>query len=173
MGINIEIKAHCDNLESFKSKLLQLPVTFEGEDTQIDTFFRVSHGRLKLRESTIYGNILIPYLRPNKEGPKQSDYELIRVSNPQKVKILLGQILGIVGEVMKKRTIYLFENVRIHLDEVEQLGSFIEFEAVIDDEKAVNRNKEKTQWLLNYFNITDNQLIKVAYVDLIKQQTTP
>lgn len=171
MGINIEIKAYCGDLESFKSKLLQLPVTFEGEDSQVDTFFQVSHGRLKLRESILYGNILIPYLRPDKEGPKQSDYELIPISNPQKVKTLLGQILGTMGEVKKKRGIYFFENVRIHLDEVEKLGNFIEFEAVVDDEKTIDKSREKTQWLINYFNITDDQLVEVAYMDLIKQQT--
>ena len=97
MGINIEIKAHCDDLESLKTKLLQLPVSYEGQDLQIDTFFNVPNGRLKLRESTLYGNILIPYLRPDRDGPKQSNYELIPVSDPQKVKILIVKILGIKG----------------------------------------------------------------------------
>lgn len=168
MGINIEIKAHCDDLETLKTKLLQLPVSYEGQDLQIDTFFNVPNGRLKLRESTLYGNILIPYLRPDRDGPKQSNYELIPVSDPQKVKILIGKILGIKGEVRKKRQIYLFENVRIHLDEVEQLGNFMELEAVINDEKTIDENREKTQWLLNYFQITDEQLVEVAYMDLLQ-----
>lgn len=172
MGINIEIKARCDDLESFKSKLLQLPVSYEGEDFQIDTFFTVPNGRLKLRESILYGNILIPYIRPDREGLKQSDYELIPISDPQKVKYLLGNILEIKGEVRKKRQIYFFENVRIHLDKVEQLGDFIEFEAVIDDEKAIDANIKKTHWLLNYFLITDDQLVKVAYIDLLGLYTS-
>ncbi len=167
MGINIEIKARCDDLDIFKSKLLQLPVTFEGEDFQVDTFFNVPQGRLKLRESILYGNILIPYLRPDQDGPKQSDYELIPISDPQRLKGLLGKIFGIKGEVRKKRQIYLFENVRIHLDEVEKLGNFIEFEAVVDDEKAINENKDKTQWLSNYFEIANDQLVELAYMDLL------
>ncbi|HEM49496.1 MAG TPA: class IV adenylate cyclase [Caldithrix sp.] len=166
MGINIEIKARCDNLDVFKSKLLQLPVTFEGEDFQTDTFFIVPHGRLKLRESTLYGNILIPYLRPDQEGPKQSNYEIIPLADSQKTKLLLSSILGIKGEIIKKRQIYLYENVRVHLDEVEGLGSFIEFEAVIDDDSEIGINKEKIDWLLSYFNIGADHLVKTAYIEL-------
>lgn len=143
-------------------------MTLEGEDVQIDTFFKVPNGRLKLRESSLYGNILIPYLRPNQNGPKQSSYELIPISDPEKTKTLLGIILGILGEVRKKRQIYFYENVRIHLDDVEMLGTFIELEAVIDDEKTIYENKEKTQWLLDYFKISNEQLIKVAYMDLLQ-----
>ena len=167
MGINIEIKAYCDDLELFQSKLLQLPVTFEGMDFQTDTFFNVPHGRLKLRESSLYGNILIPYLRPDQEGPKQSEYELIPISDAEKIKNLFSKILGFNGEIKKKRQIYLFENVRIHLDEVEKIGNFIELEAVIDDEKTINENRDKTKWLLHYFNNDSSQLVESAYIDLI------
>lgn len=169
MGINIEIKARCDDLDLFKSKLLQLPVTLEGEDFQTDTFFKVPQGRLKLRVSTLYGSILIPYLRVDQEGTKQSEYELIPVSDPQKTRNLLGEILGLKGEVKKRRQIYLFENVRIHLDEVEKLGNFIEFEAVIDDMKQIESNNEKVQWLLEYFNIESDHLLKAAYIDLLSK----
>lgn len=168
MGINIEIKARCENLDLFKSRLVQLPVTFEGEDIQIDTFFNAPNGRIKLRESRLYGDILIPYTRPDEQGPKQSTYELIPVSSPLKIKMLLGEILGLKGEVRKKRSIYFFENVRIHLDEVQKLGSFTEFEAVVDDENDIEENRVKTQWLLEYFRITEDQLVKVAYADLLK-----
>ena len=167
MGTNIEIKAQCDDLEIFRSRLLQLPVILEGEDFQVDTFFNVPNGRLKLRESTLYGNILIPYTRPDKKGPRQSDYELVPVSDPQKLKKVLGNILGIKGQVRKKRQIYFYENVRIHLDVVEKLGNFIEFEAVVDDEKTINENHNKVNWLVDYFNITNKQLVKVAYLDLL------
>ena len=168
LGINIEIKARCDDLELFKSRVLQLPVTFEGEDFQTDTFFKVPQGRLKLRESSLYGNKLIPYLRPDQDGPKQSDYELIPISDPQKIKDILNKILGIKGEVRKRRQIYIFENVRIHLDKVERLGNFIEFEAVIDDEKQLEFNNEKIQWLLKFFNIDSTHLIEAAYIDLMR-----
>lgn len=167
MGINIEIKARCDDLDSFKSRLLQLPVTFEGDDFQTDTFFKVPKGRLKLRESTLYGDILIPYIRPNREGLKQSNYEIIHVLDSQKTKNLFDTILGLKGEVKKRRQIYLFENVHIHLDEVEKLGNYIEFEAVIDNEEQIKSNNEKVKWLLEYFNIDFNHLISEAYIDLL------
>ena len=166
MGINLEIKARCDDLEAFKSRILQLPVSYEGEDSQLDTFFNVPQGRLKLRESTMYGKILIPYIRPDRDGPKQSEYQLIPISDAGKTKSLLSEILGIKGEVKKRRRIYLYENVRIHLDEVENLGNFIEFEAVIDDANQIGDNKEKVQWLLEYFDIKPDHLIERAYIEL-------
>ncbi|MEJ2052791.1 MAG: class IV adenylate cyclase [Calditrichaceae bacterium] len=169
MGLNVEIKARYDDLETFQTQVIQLPVTFEGEDIQIDTFFNVKTGRLKLRESLLYGNLLIPYLRPDQTGPKQADYELIKISDPKKLKFLFDEILGIYGTVRKKRRIYLFENVRIHLDAVENLGSFIEFEAVVDDAADIKVNEEKINWLLDYFKINKDQLINVAYMDLLQQ----
>ncbi|MEJ2544493.1 MAG: class IV adenylate cyclase [Calditrichaceae bacterium] len=169
LGLNIEIKARYDDLDLFKSKLVQLPVSFEGEDYQTDTFYIVPQGRLKLRESNLYGSILIPYIRSDEKGTKQSDYDLLPVSDPQKTKNLLSNILGVRGEVKKRRLIYIFENVRIHLDEVESLGNFIEFEAVIDDMKQIESNNQKVQWLLEYFNIDADHLLRVAYIDLISK----
>jgi predicted adenylyl cyclase CyaB len=42
----------------------------------------------------------------------------------------LTRSLGVRGEVRKERRLFLWRHTRIHLDEVEGLGSFLELEGV-------------------------------------------
>ena len=170
MGLNIELKALCANLKDFEQKIRQLSHTLDGHDRQTDTFFKVPAGRLKLRESTLYGNFLIPYMRHNESGPKRSDYSLLPVTDAPFLKKLLQNMFGILVVVKKERTIYLHENVRIHLDRVENLGDFIEFEAVIQEEALVNENHKKLDKLIAYFNIEENDFIHNAYADILLKQ---
>lgn len=167
MGQNMEIKACCRDVPLFRKKLESLPVRFEGDDVQTDTFFCVSNGWLKFRESKLYGNTLIPYQRPRQSEPKQSDYSLIPITNGEKTKHLLSQLLGVNGIVKKTRAIYWYENVRIHLDTVENLGEFIEFEAVLPDAAEHEVNYKKLNWLMDYFGIQKTDLISEPYLELL------
>lgn len=173
MAQNIEIKARLNDVPGFKEKVRELGARLEGRDAQRDTFFEVKAGRLKLRESTLYGNLLIPYLRKDAAGPEKSSYALIRIENADAVKSLLTQILGITVVVKKQRDIYIHENVRIHIDNVNSLGHFFEFEAVLDEEKSAAENQQKVERLLDYFEIDRADLIDRAYADLILEKETP
>jgi predicted adenylyl cyclase CyaB len=167
MGLNIELKARCANLEDFENRVKQLSHKLDGHDNQTDTFYKVPAGRLKLRESSLYGNFLIPYLRRNESGPKRSDYSLLPVEDVPSLKELLQNMFGILIVVKKERTIYLHENVRIHLDRVEDLGDFIEFEAVVHDKGKVDENHQKLDNLIDYFKIKENDFIQNAYADML------
>jgi len=167
MSFNIELKAHCADLDAFEERVKQLPHTFDGLDNQVDTFYPVPKGRLKLRESSLYGNFLIPYLRPDDSGPKRSDYSLLPVTDVLSTKRILNKMFDALLTVKKIRKIYLYENVRIHLDQVEKLGDFIEFEAVVKRESVVAENQKKLDKLIAYFGITEKDFVPVAYADLL------
>ena len=167
MSFNIELKAQCADLEAFEAKVKKLDHTFDGLDNQIDTFYTVPKGRLKLRESSLYGTFLIPYLRPDDSGPKRSDYSLLPVSDVTATKRILEDMFGSQLIVKKIRKIYIFENVRIHLDQVEGLGNFIEFEAVVENASEVNINREKLDKLIKYYGVNEKDFISSAYADLI------
>jgi len=170
MPANIEIKAQCKNPEITETKIKTLTDNIIGLDLQSDTYFKTKNGRFKLRESTIDGNYLIPYLRPNNLESKRSDYDKIPVQDAQKVKSLFENILGIQCVVRKKRKIYLYENVRIHLDEVDQLGSFIELEAVFNgrhEEEKVQR--KKIEFLMNELSIGKESLVAESYENLMQK----
>ena len=169
MSKNIEIKAHCNDFDFFSKKLSELPYRYEGLDVQMDTFYYTPSGRLKLRESSLYGTFLIPYVRSDQEGPKESDYALIELKDPDKVKELLALILGKRIVVKKKRQIYIYQNIRIHFDEVENLGSFIELEAVIKNEDELDANQTKVEQLTAFFGVKQEDLIAEAYADMLQQ----
>ena len=155
MGKNIEIKARCRDLKKIRKLLKQLPARLEGADRQTDTFFSVADGRLKLRESALYGALLIPYVRSNSKGPKASEYTLIQTPEVLKTKELFSRILGVRGIIEKKREIYIYKNVRIHLDQVKNLGAFIEFEAVVSPHDNESTSHSNIDYLMNYLQIAE------------------
>ena len=169
MGKNIEIKARCADLKRVRKLLKQLPARLEGTDRQTDTFFQVTEGRFKLRESSLYGALLIPYLRSDSKGPKSSEYTLIQTPEALKTKNLLSRILGVRGVIEKKREIYVYRNVRIHLDQVKNLGAFIEFEAVVSPHDNESTSHSNIDYLMNYLKIAEKDLISGAYIDILEK----
>jgi len=143
---------------------------FRGVDHQIDTYFRVNTGRLKLREGIIENN-LIHYERVNQEGPKQADITLYKTEPGSSLKELLIKSLGILITVDKIREIYFIGNVKFHIDSVKDLGTFIEIEAIGDDETTdKERLLHQCRHYLNIFNIPEKDLIAVSYSDLLMSQ---
>jgi len=165
--VNIEIKARSNNLDKIREILKSKNADFKGIDHQVDTYFKVNNGRLKLREGGIE-NYLIHYQREDKEGPKQSDVTLFKSDSKSSLKEILTQALGVLVVVDKKREIYFIDNVKFHLDIVENLGSFVEIEA-IDDDGTVGKDKllEQCQFFLDLFMISPKDLISVSYSDLL------
>lgn len=132
MHINYEFKARTTRLEEQEAILKAQNPRFVGEDHQVDTYFPVPHGRMKLREGTIE-NALIHYHRVNTAGAKQSDVLLYEHQPSQALKQILTTALGVKVVVDKRRRIYFIDNVKFHFDRVEGLGSFVEVEAIDSD----------------------------------------
>lgn len=162
---NIEIKAHYQDLEKARSIAKRIGAHHLGLDHQVDTYFFTKQGRLKLRESSLSGAILIPYLRSDVSGPKKSSYTLLAAPEPSLAKELLSQTLGAETVVEKHRDIYLAQNVRIHIDDVKGLGHYLEFEAVYQDQSPESEASErrKVQELIQVFEIAEEDLIRGSY----------
>jgi len=165
---NIEIKVKCEDLQRAENIAKKVGAKFESSIHQQDTYFIIKKGRLKLREISTGVNQLIYYNRPNEAGPKTSEYYIYPVEASGQLKKMLGAALGIWKTVEKERVVYLFDEVRIHLDKVKSLGSFLEFEGVVSSGSDKSKIKEKVDWLISQFQIRNNDLIEVSYSDLIK-----
>lgn len=165
--VNIEIKARSKNQDKIREILIAKNADFKGTDHQIDTYFNVNVGRLKLREWTIE-NKLIHYQRENKEWPKQSDITLYKSEPNSSLKETLTKALGILVVVDKKREIYFIDNVKFHVDTVENLWTFVEIEAT-DETKPATKEQLLAQcnYYLSLFGISENDLISVSYSDLL------
>jgi adenylate cyclase class IV len=144
-----------------------LATDYLGFQTQTDTYFRCQQGRLKLREIAGEPAVLIAYARPDQPGPKESDYFLIPASHPAELKAGLLAALGVACVVRKRREIFLDANVRIHLDEVEGLGTFLEFEAVIVDDADAARAPQQIAELRQRFGIADADLFAGSYAEML------
>ena len=164
---NYEFKAKVHDIDSFENKLLTLNPFFKGIDHQIDTYFNVGQGRLKLREGNIE-NALINYDRENILGSKESDIILYQHQPDIALKNILVKQLGIKAIVSKKRKIYFINNIKFHFDIVEDLGTFIEVE-VIDAEGSFSIEELATQCnkYFDFFELTKQDLIDKSYSDLI------
>ena len=141
-----------------------------GLDHLIDTYFHVQKGRLKLREGNIE-NSLINYDRENIAGSKLSDIILYKHEPNAALKNILVHQLGVKTIVNKKRKIYFIKNVKFHFDVVENLGTFIEVEAIDEkDELSMEALKEQCQFYLHFFELSHTQLIDQSYSDLILER---
>ena len=165
--INIEIKARCADLGRIRRTLTECDARFIGEDHQIDTYFHVSSGRLKLREGTIE-RALIHYQREDRPGPKRSEVMLYDPGPEDTLKALLTRALGVWVAVDKRREIYFIDTVKFHLDQVEGLGAFVEIEA-IDEAGTIGVDELHAQCAhyLELFKITPEDLEAGSYSDLL------
>lgn len=167
MPSNIEIKAKAHNL----AKQTQLAEDLSDVPAQClfqeDIFFPSPRGRLKLRILSENQGELISYHRNDQTGPKQSRYHIYPTQAPFQLKDTLSDSLGIMGIVKKRRTFYLSGQTRIHLDEVEQLGEFIELEVVMEDHQTPEEGHRIVEDLMKTLEIQSEHLIDCAYIDLL------
>jgi len=164
---NVEIKARCKNQGKIRDILKSKNADFRGVDHQVDTYFKVVSGRLKLREGKIE-NVLVFYNRQNKKGPKESQVILFESDDPPTLKEILAKSLGILAVVDKQREIYFIDNIKFHIDKVKNLGTFVEIEAIDEIGKA-SRQKllKQCRGYLKLFDIKPQDLVSKSYGDLI------
>ncbi len=167
MHLNVEIKAKSDKIDEVEVLLIAENARYIGLDHQIDTYFNVPKGRLKLREGNIENN-LIHYHRSNQEGPKQSIVTLYKSTPASSLKAVLENSIGVLIVVNKQRKIFFIDNVKFHIDKVKGLGTFVEIEAIDKDGTiGVEKLQEQCDVFMKYLNIQKQDLIAVSYSDLL------
>jgi predicted adenylyl cyclase CyaB len=164
---NLERKSRCADLSAARVALAALGASREGVQVQTDTFFRVPHGRLKLRQTEGAPAVLIWYDRPDDTAVRLSRYHLVPVSDAATLKGALTDALGVRGEVRKRREVQHWHNVRIHLDEVTGLGTFVEFEAVLGDGEDEPTAQERLDHLGCVLSLKADDDRTVSYADLL------
>jgi adenylate cyclase class IV len=129
---NIEIKARVPDLDALERRARDLGAAPAWTRRQRDVFFHVPTGYLKLRCVEGEPGELIAYHRAPGTEPRPSDYDIVPVGDPGLLERALTRSLGVRGVVAKTRRLWLWRHTRIHLDQVEGLGTFLELETVID-----------------------------------------
>jgi adenylate cyclase, class 2 len=167
MHINFEFKAQTNDILKLEKLLFKFNPQFIGTDHQVDTYFNVTNGRLKLREGNIE-NALIHYERSDTAGAKQSNVLLYAHQPSASLKHILIKTLGIKVIVDKTRKIYFIDNVKFHFDQVQELGTFVEVEAIdADGTLGINKLVDQCNVYAHLFGISNDQFIAVSYSDLL------
>ena len=166
MGRNVEIKARASDFGGQSRAAAELAGGDPEVLSQEDTFFATKRGRLKLRKFAGDRGELIYYERDDSSGPTESRYMLLPTREPDALAGALKGALGVRGVVRKRRTVYMVGRTRVHLDEVEGLGEFIELEVVLDGAEDSGGEAEAAR-LMAELRIAEDDLIETSYIDLI------
>jgi predicted adenylyl cyclase CyaB len=163
--LNFEFKARLRDDSHIRATLKRLRARRLGVDHQVDTYFRVPSGRLKVREGRIE-NALIFYKRSNAARPRRSSIDMMLLPRRNSMRSILSHTLGVLVVVDKRREIYFVGNVKIHLDRVRGLGKFVEVEAITrsGDVRKVRAQARKFQKL---FAIPSADIVPWSYSDVI------
>lgn len=164
---NIETKAKIHDLESLKHLLSSNNATFIKVSDQIDYYFNCPNGRLKLRISDNKRGALIFYDRENLPDSKTSFYKTLNVEDYEGMKEMLTKSLGVKTIVTKKRSKYKFANTFIHLDNVKDLGMFVELETVVSERDDYDKFQEEHKVVQKLLKINSNDFISESYSDLL------
>ncbi|KAM8908177.1 uncharacterized protein AB9W97_005666 isoform 3-T3 [Spinachia spinachia] len=167
MPSNVEIKANVSDPTGFAKKAAELSQSEGTIIRQRDTFFNCSRARLKLRDFMNGTGQLIYYERPDTDGPKLSRYSISPTSDPQSLRTVLSDAMGVKGEVRKERRLFVVGQTRVHLDAVEGLGNYMELEVVMRPEQTVEDGQQVAEELMEKLGVSKESLVTGAYMDLL------
>ncbi len=168
MARNIEVKARVRDTGTFRRRVESMSDTAVEVLDQRDTFFVVPRGRLKLRVLGADDCELIYYERPDDAEAKLSEYFVVRSSDPEAFLELLSAVLKVRGVVGKRRFLYRVGRTRVHLDEVEGLGTFMELEVVLDEGESPEEGRAVAERLLAKLGVENDDRVRGAYIDLLE-----
>ena len=161
---NLEFKTRLDDPKAALARARALGAELWGDLRQTDTYFNVPAGRLKLRETAGQQAELIVYERDEDAAERSSDYQVARTPDPAALLDVLTRALGVIAVVRKRRTLVTLDTTRIHLDNVEQLGGFLEVEVIVGEDEAAA--KARFDSLLAGLGYTLADGIRASYLDL-------
>jgi adenylate cyclase class 2 len=170
---NVELKARDDDPAGSLAVCRALGAEDHGELRQRDTYFNVASSGLKLREESPGQAHLIQFERSDEPQQRESRYRIVVIEDGQGLRAALDAALGVRVVVAKRRRLHVWREVRIHLDEVDGLGTFIELEAVVRPASDLTREHALLGELREAFAIPDARLVSRGYADQLLDRPTP
>jgi predicted adenylyl cyclase CyaB len=164
---NIEVKAQIASVAALLPRVRSIADHGPEEIRQHDTYFACPSGRLKLRRFSATAGELIYYQRVAQHAPKESRYLRAPTSAPDALRAALALAYGETAHIDKQRTLFVCGRTRIHLDQVAQLGQFLELEVVLEDGEPAAAGVREAHELLRRLGVEAAQLIDGGYLDLL------
>jgi predicted adenylyl cyclase CyaB len=163
---NVEVKRRVDDLAALRPRVIALGARSVWRREQIDRYYELDGvRRLKLR-TWPGGAELIRYDRPETRGVRPSDYEITRVRDGEAGACLVPKGSPLVT-VRKRRELLLLDNVRFHLDDVDDLGTFLEIEAVLDDDHDQATCEASVRGIMEALGLQERDLVRASYGEML------
>lgn len=164
MPKNLEIKVPVNNIEELEKILYEAGANLVYESQQLDVYYKVKNGRLKIRDSSGEKSIIF-YQRVESGDDRWSDFTVIKVDNPKEWVEFFDKFLERLVEVNKYRKLLHYKNSRIHLDKIEGLGNFLEIETKLTVDEATV--EDEFEFLIDLLKIDKSKQILNSYSDII------
>lgn len=163
----LELKARYEDLG--KARALLQGAEHVGTFRQVDTYFSLGERRLKLRtfEGQADGQ-LVYYERPDQGGVKESRVLLAALPDGRAVLEILRRAFPVKAEIRKTREVYRLQGVQVHLDVVQGLGRYLEFEQTVTDDTDLEEGRKRLEELRGYFQIPEEDVMASSYSDLLE-----
>jgi adenylate cyclase class 2 len=161
---NYEIKCKVANYKKLKNSINKIKNFAYSVEKQIDIYYKVNHGRLKLRIINDGKGALIFYEREEQTNKRISKYIISETNNFIQLDAILRKQFKVLISVQKKREVYIYRNIRIHLDYIKNLGRFLEIEIIYENLKNAKSQMKK---IISKLNLNENDFIKESYSDLL------
>jgi predicted adenylyl cyclase CyaB len=167
---NIEVKVRLADSVRARDAALAAGARSASVEIQTDRYYELAGGRrVKLRTRGGGGAELIHYDRPETDAVRASDYEVTPVRDAAARACLVPKGAP-VAVVRKRREVLLLDNVRIHLDEVDGLGAFLELEAVVDQQHDDAACRRQVAALLDALGLASSHAVLASYGELIREK---
>ncbi|VDL71580.1 unnamed protein product [Nippostrongylus brasiliensis] len=169
MHQSIVLKARVDDIEQAENAIFDLTESLGTFFVQEDVYFNVPNGNLKLRimHPNRCGQLIYNSLS-NKSDHKLSESQVTEVEDVLSIRATLSAALGERGTITKKRRVFTMDDVRIYLDDVDQIGQFIDIAVTLNSSQSDScyaRAKEIRERL----NISEDAVVPVAYLDMMME----
>jgi homotetrameric cytidine deaminase len=168
---NVELKATDADPKLTLERALAAGARDQGVLVQRDTYFAAPRGRLKLREEEPGEAHLIAYERADEARARTSAYRVAPAT--AELRDALEAALGVTQVVSKSRRLLLWHSVRIHLDDVDGLGRFVELEAVAEADSDLVREHDQVRMLRELLEIEDGAIQTGSYADALRGGVDP
>ncbi len=167
MPTNLELKIKIDNRSEVLERVKLIDAHYIGELKQVDIYYKINNGLLKLRLEN-GSQTMIKYIRNETQDDRWSDYQLISLEKND-AKEYFKDILEVETIVEKQRLLYLFDNTRIHIDSVKDLGSFLELETIVV--KGKKDAAQRFEEIIGLLSLSKKDEIRKSYRDLMLEKT--
>ena len=188
-SIEVEVKIPIENRKAIEEALYRIGAQRLNSETQVDVYFdhparafQETDEALRLRsrhpdvdgdepDNTIPFPYELTYKGPKLESRSKSRVELsVHISNIDCARSIL-ESLGFkhVATISKRRVFYTVDSITVSVDDVEDVGLFLELERVVTSRRDMNPALDMIFNLIERLGLDSNNSIRTSYLELFLQ----